>query len=220
MWLKPVLEYIIIGYSSICKDRINGNGGECAMFIRHGIQYRQISTIQELEVMVIEVWITKRSIKIINYYNPCKQLEKEKLESILEHWRGNVIWFGDFNAHSTLWGNQDDSNGGVIEEIMDEKELVCLNDGSGTRVNLVRGTESSIDLTVASQSIAGISSWNVLKEDTIGSDHYPISINIGIEGTIEQNEGEGRRKYEEADWNKFKIVSEGKLKGVNLKSIS
>lgn len=32
-WLKPNLDFIIRGYSSIRKDRINGNGGGYAIFI-------------------------------------------------------------------------------------------------------------------------------------------------------------------------------------------
>lgn len=69
------------------------------------MKYRQVTAIQELEVVNIEIWFRKENIKI----NPCKQLEKSKLESILDHWRGNIIWCGDFNAHSTEWGDQDDS---------------------------------------------------------------------------------------------------------------
>ena len=56
---------------------------------------------------------------------------------------------------------QDDSNGEIIEEIMDEKGLVCLNDRSGTRVNLVKGTESAINLTLVSHALGWISKWKV-----------------------------------------------------------
>ena len=73
--------------------------------------------------------------------------------------------------------NQEDSNGETIEDIMYEKELVHLNDGSGTRVNLVRGRESAVDLILVSQSLAGISGWKVLKGSTAGSHHNPISVN-------------------------------------------
>lgn len=41
-----------------------------------------------------------------------------------------------------------DRNGEIIEEMMDEKE--CLNDGSGTRVNLVGGTGSATNLILVS----------------------------------------------------------------------
>lgn len=32
---------------------------------------------------------------------------------------------GDFNAHNTMWRDQEDLNGKVIEEILDDKALVC-----------------------------------------------------------------------------------------------
>lgn len=56
---------------------------------------------------------------VINYYNPCKRLELSKLEEIEGQNRTNVIWFGDFNAHNTLFGSEkSDSNGQVVEEVL------------------------------------------------------------------------------------------------------
>lgn len=78
-----------------------------------------------------------------------------------------MIWCGDFNAHSTLWGVKNDGNGDVILEFMDEEELVCLNDGSGTRMDVVRGTESAIDLTLATITLADKCEWEVLKDNAI-----------------------------------------------------
>lgn len=90
------------------------------------------------------------------------------------YFEGKSICCGDFNAHSTLWGGHNGENGLMIEDLMDLKGLVCLNDGSGTRFDSRNGTESAIDLTLVSETIAGIYSWKVDKESTIGSDHYPI----------------------------------------------
>ncbi len=55
----------------------------------------------------------------------------------------------DFNAHCTLWGgDRTDSNGLIVEDLMDSLGLVCLNDGSLTRVNCSTCSESSLDLTL------------------------------------------------------------------------
>lgn len=44
---------------------------------------------------------------------------------------------GDFNAHNTMWRDQEDLNGKVIEEILDDKGLVCLVPTAvGTSLNL------------------------------------------------------------------------------------
>lgn len=43
--------------------------------------------------------------------------------------RKRMIWSGDFNAHSSMWGGSViDKNKQVIEELMDEMNLICLND--------------------------------------------------------------------------------------------
>lgn len=34
---------------------------------------------------------------------------------------------------------------------MDERSLVCLNDGRGTRVNITAGAESALDITLERQ---------------------------------------------------------------------
>lgn len=86
---------------------------------------------------------------------------------------GKIIWCGDFNAHNTLWRDKNDSNGDFLEEFMGEEGLICLNDGSTTRVDIFRGTESAIDLTIVSRNVADRCEWEVLAGNMIGSDHFP-----------------------------------------------
>lgn len=144
------------------------------------MRYREISN-NEKEVVMVEIWTDKGSVMVINLYNPCKKLQKEKLEELVELSGDKVVWCGDFNSHSTLWGSKNtDFNGKVIEELLDENGLVCINDGSGTRVNIVNGQESVLDLTLVSQNMASICTWKVLKETTVGSDHYPVKSRIGV----------------------------------------
>ncbi len=82
---------------------------------------------------------------------------------------------GIFNGHNTLWGSdRNDINGQIIEEMLDEKNLVCLNNGECTRIDVNTGKESVLDLTLVSNSIAAICDWSVYSEGTIGSDHYPV----------------------------------------------
>lgn len=73
-----------------------------------------------------------------------------------------------------MWGSKNtDINGLEVEKFIDDKELVCINDGKGTRYNSTSNTESAIDLTLVSIEIAGISAWEVKGRSTVGSDHYP-----------------------------------------------
>ncbi len=94
---------------------------------------------------------------------------------------------------------------------------------SGTRYSSTHNTESVIDLTIMSNEIAGISTWEVLNQSTVGIDHYPIIITIGVEicqdndpiiTTIgveicQDNEVRTPRwKLDKADWQSFQMLSE------------
>ena len=82
----------------------------------------------------------------MNFYNPCQRLELEALEAIKGLERRRVIWCGDFNALSTLWGgDRTDGNGLIVEDLIDSLGLVCLNDGNSTRIDCSTGNDSSLD---------------------------------------------------------------------------
>ncbi len=135
-WLKPNLEFVIHGYIGIRNDRENGGrgGGGCATFIKQDVPYRVLEKGEDLEYIMVVLWERGEEVVIINYYNPCKRLEVDKLLRIQGNNRHKVIWCADFNAHSKIWGgSHTDVNGRVIEDLMDDKELVCINDGRGTR---------------------------------------------------------------------------------------
>lgn len=52
---------------AIRRDRKEGIGVGCITFIKEGIPYRVMDIGDEMESIVIEVWIGK----IIHFYNPC-----------------------------------------------------------------------------------------------------------------------------------------------------
>lgn len=149
---------------------------------------------------------------MINFYNPCKKLQNVILEEIVELSGNIVVWCGDFNSHNTLWGSEStDYNGKIIEEILDENGLVCINDGSGTRINIVNGHESMLELTFVSENIGNISLWKVLKELTLGSDHYPIRCRIGIVVKKTEQEIIDRWQLKDADWERFSYICSQRL---------
>lgn len=90
---------------------------------------------------------------------------------------------------------------------METKNLLCLNDGRGTRVDVRTGTESALDLTLASHSLAAICCWDVIKESCIGSDHYPIMIEVAL-NLQHQDTGRAQgRSFSSAEWEKFRHIS-------------
>ncbi len=87
------------------------------------------------------------------------------------------IWWGDFNAHNNFCGS---SYADVIEDLIDDRLLVCLNNGSGIRMNLVRHVTTSSDLTLVSAHLARSSDCKVSNISTVGSDHFPMSCSLNI----------------------------------------
>ncbi len=126
------------------------------------------------------------------------------MDELSVHFEGKIICF---NAHSTLWDKCNDGNGIGIEELMEIKDFVCLTDGRETRINVRTGTETAIDLTLVSNSLAGIS-LEVFRETTIGSDHYPIAVEVKL--SIEECYTGGVDKwfFENADWEAFRSINE------------
>lgn len=172
-WLIPRLDFVIKGYISVRRDRDSGKGGGIITFIQRGLQFREVRKGKD--------WSTAGKILIINLYNPCRWLEIKQLEEIWKDMFGKIICCGDFNAYSTLWGDRNDGNGNILEEFMGEEGLVCLNDESFTRIDISKGTESATDLTIVSKNVANKCGWEILAGNTIGSDHFPIRVHVGVE---------------------------------------
>ena len=88
-----------------------------------------------------------------------------------------------------LWGGEKtDNNGQIIEEVLNDKNLVCVNDGRRTRIDIRTGKESVLDLTFISSRLAPKCEWEVYGlygGSTIGSDHYPIMNSLDIEMTLQ-----------------------------------
>ncbi|KAF0029465.1 hypothetical protein F2P81_018570 [Scophthalmus maximus] len=94
---------------------------------------------------------------------------------------------------------------------MEIKNLVCLNDGSGTRIDARTRVETSIDLTLVSDTLASTCTWEVITNTTIGSDHYPIMVDIGIEYESEVTRVETFFFFNSADRDKFKKITEQEM---------
>jgi exonuclease III len=208
-WLKPQLDFIIKGYNVIRNDREYGRGGGIATFIQNGMKYKVVQINTDYESIINKIWTERGCIDIINYYNPCKKLSQNILEDVVGPIQDSVIWCGDFNSQNSLWGsNSTDANGLLIEEFIDIKYLVCINNGEGTRFNSINNTETAIDLTFVSSSIAGVSTWSVRKHTTVGSDHYPVMTKIGTKICYEKEKRIPRWKLEKVNWEVFQEICE------------
>lgn len=82
-------------------------------------------------------------------------------------------------------------------------------------MNARAGIEEVIDLTLVSESLAGISRWKVIRDNTIGSDHDPIMTEISL-NVEEYGMGVAEMCFSSADWESFRLISEQELQKVDL----
>jgi hypothetical protein len=181
-WLTGKQKYRIPGYEIVRKDRDGSlgkkGGGGVLIGIRNGLVYKPLVLdvcIENMEIMAIKVFLSStNAITVINLYNPCLSIDKNGFDNLLNYVSGRVIICGDFNAHNVLWGSKkNDKNGTVLENIIDEHQLVCLNNGDGTRLDRKTGKLSRLDLTLVSRDLASSCNWEV-GGNRWDSDHFPI----------------------------------------------
>lgn len=82
--------------------------------------------------------------------------------------------------------------------------LVCINNGNITRIDVSNGRISALDITLVSENLARKCEWNVSKQSSMGSDHYPIWCQIGVDIVQTVVERMPRWKFKEANWELFK----------------
>jgi len=159
-WLKPHLKSVLQGYSAVRRDRKVGNGGGVVTFIKDDVAYKQVNVKEECESVIVEVWTGSQKVRVINFHNPC-----ERLTNLGGEGSHKEVWCGDFNAHSSLWGSMHTNhNRRAVEELLELRNLVCINDGSYTRLDISKSRYSAIDLTIMSECLAKDSMWKVFRK--------------------------------------------------------
>lgn len=167
------------GYSTFLTNRTRPHGrasGGVATFVQNDYHSEVIPLKTKLEAIAVSVHLD-RKISICNIYLPQSQpISTQELQHLAEQLPKPCIILGDFNAHSTLWGdNSRDERGDIVEDFLDQSNLVTLNSGEKTRFNSTTGEFSAIDLSICDPVLSPHLTWTV--EDYLyGSDHYPINI--------------------------------------------
>ena len=96
------------------------------------------------------------------------------MRKLLDQLPTPIIMQGDLNAHNTVWGSEKTSTRGkMIEKILDDYNLLCLNDKEETYYTVHDGCKSTIDLTLVSNLLAP--ELTRKKEYNLrGNDHFLI----------------------------------------------
>ena len=112
------------------------------------------------------------------------------LDAIQSKLPGDLIFCGDFNARGSLWGNTVlNPQGEALEDALDKSNVTCINNGSMTRQASRPGdSDSAIDLTITSLSIAPRCKWQTLGKHS--NDRYPCTVWIKRKKSAEEAEKE------------------------------
>jgi ribonuclease HI len=201
-------------YTSLSKNRTNSipARGGVATYIRNDIHFTYINTDQQLEIIKIQITHNNQLIDIINVYNPpSTKIDYNKYCQLITN--SNTILCGDFNARlSALLANINNTNGNIIEQIIDKCDLHILNDSTPTRYG-IGCNPSVIDLALVTNSMVSHSLCQVLPYDC-GSDHRIVHITVGKVTSNQQNTQRittgtkmpRRYNVKLADWPKFNNI--------------
>lgn len=174
------------GYQIIRKDHRNGKWG-VALLISNRLTYEQINfsagVCKGLELCGINLTINNKTISVVSLYRPNKvNVVSADYVKLFKQLQKSAIIAGDFNANHESWGSSTQSNlqaGKILlEAIQESPNLIILNDGSPTRVNLPHEGNSAVDVTLVSADLVNSSTWEV-QGDPCSSDHFPILTTLG-----------------------------------------
>jgi hypothetical protein len=131
------------------------------------------------------------------YLSPSLQWTLSDLIGLYDQLPHPVIFCGDFNAHSPVWGPQRlDAKGQIIEDLLTQTNLVLLNNGATTYIHPATGSQTAIDLMLCDTALALDFKWSILP-DRHGSDHLPIILSSDISAGERLPQ---RWKLTKADW--------------------
>lgn len=207
-------KFDIPNYNKVALNRSFNKGGGIAIFVRSDIIFKPIKIITDYEIIGIQIFLAqdKSPITFYSIYFPpdCK-IHADKLKDIFN--LKNSILLGDFNAKNVIWGSEyTDTRGKEIEILLNSCNLVCINDGSPTRID-PNGTESVLELALCSPNLVPKSSFSVIAEKW--SDHFPILVNLNLSCVI-FNYLQFSRSFKNVNWENFKCnISLNKLESLS-----
>lgn len=183
-WLQKKDNINIKNFDIIRKDRSTKKGGGVAILIRNGIKYQRTSVEYncngQIELCSINLFINNEKWLIISCYkSPDNNITENNWKKFLDQFNNKKILIaGDLNAHHHLWGDEKiDTQGKRIYNAIDDTNLFFLNQGKKTYKSRQFNTETAIDITIIDCSTITSFNWDV-NDETWGSDHYPIFINL------------------------------------------
>ena len=214
------------GYSAIRKDRSRSGttgpraGGLCT-YVQEGLAYWEepVTTGGILEAQCTTISLARgKTTALLNLYVPPVRGEDagREWEAALRHLEGfptgeAALWCGDLNAHHELWDPfaRADRRGNDLVELMEQRSLITLNDGSATRYQRFEREDRpghhgrsvpDLSITLMEES-AGIS-WRTIE------DHVPVAISWIKEARINKKVLRTESNLKKGDWRRYRELIE------------
>ena len=190
-----------LGYNTVRRDRLDRSGGGLITLVSVELDYSEICVSSDIECIFLKIKAHNGDINVANVYLPpnCK-FDKHSLATVF---KPDSVVVGDFNSKSKLWGcSFSDSRGKIVEEIIEENNFCCINNGQATYTHY-DGTQSRLDLSLVSCKLAAKSNWSV-GNNTMGSDHNPVVTRLFEQSVYCEPPDEAKFKISKADWGYFK----------------
>lgn len=170
------------------RDRVGGGTAIfCKLFLDPTIIHLPRLDMLDIEYSAILInGITTRDkrLLIFSIYKPPNiTLEKSKWQTFFDIIRElnadfSILICGDFNTHHSSWGSTiSNAEGTAFADLLLISDFLCLNNDSITRISAHDDCQSVPDLTLCSTEIGDRFLWQTM-DDSLGSDHIPILINM------------------------------------------
>nr|CAH7754483.1 unnamed protein product [Callosobruchus chinensis] len=208
-------------FNIIEKCRNNTGYGGVAILISQELDFKEINLTRNFNtnIEICAAQIQYSQINFISVYKPPDvTVSQAESSNIFQQIPNKKIICGDFNCHHTTWGCQTNSSqGSKLIDAIDEEELVIMNNGSPTRLYRPNQSPAAVDLTIVSQGIAHLMSWEVLT-DPMGSDHFSILLTLNT--SIDRNVINPAAKWNDnrAHWMTFQSTMDNKIINSNYEA--
>jgi len=200
--LKTNQHYSPSGYSLIKSEPIRDDGHErgTAILVNNHFNYETIELQTNLQACAIKL-ILEKTYTICSLYLPFINVDKQDIDNLLNQLPEPFLLLGDMNAKSPLWGcNVTDDRGRIFEQLLLERPISILNNGTSTHYHIQTGTSSVIDLSVTSSDCLLDFEYSV-DESLHDSDHYPILMTLQRKPHI--GDRADKLDTDKADWSLF-----------------
>lgn len=170
-----------------------------AILIKRGIPHKILFTDDDILSIAVEILRNSKLTIINTYIPPNKQFSTTHILEILNKAVGSMLWLGDVNSWSPIWGSPFANDRGTkIEDALLSTDLVALNDGSPTHFS-THQSFTHVDITTCKANVAPLCTWKTIN-DLHGSDHFPILTEIMSDREPNTKKFKPKFLTDKADW--------------------